>query len=412
MRTLRRRGQGLAVAALLVGCGGETATTTPTGPTYHGDVAPILADHCLGCHGADGIGPLSLHDYASASNAAAAVADATREGRMPPFHALDDGSCRSFVDGPTISDEQIATLSRWAEAGAPEGEPIPPPMRSAGPELREVSAVLDPGADYLPGTTEADDDYRCFIVDPKLDQDRFLVAYRVDAGVPRAVHHVVLYAVADTAEAAEVQALDDADPGLGYRCYGGPGTAESRSLAAWAPGTQATRYPEGTGLRLLADLPLVMQVHYSRGGEPDRTTMALELTDTVAEEAIITGVFDVSLELPPGQASVSQTAALPLPPLDKPLRLYGIYPHMHGRGRSVQAFVDRGGDSTCLIDVPRYDDQWQRFYFYDEAVVVPPPGGGFFRIACDFDTRGLDSTLHWGEDADDEMCIAAIYATY
>jgi hypothetical protein len=331
---------------------------------------------------------------------------------MPPWHVEDDGSCRTFRGGPQISDDDIATLGRWSDAGAPEGAPRPTPQPPPADTLDMVSVVLDPGDSYDNAANDDDDDYRCFIVDPALAQDQFLVAYQVNPGVERLVHHVVLYAVADADEAAAVQAKDAAEPGLGYRCYGGPGTAESHSLAAWAPGTQATRYPEGTGLRVVAGLPLVMQVHYSAGGEPDRTTIDLLLADDVAEEAIITGVFDVSLELPPGMESVGQTAALPLPPLDKPLTLYGIYPHMHGRGRSIEAFYDRGGETTCLVDVPRYDDDWQRFYFYDEPVVVAPPGGGFFRIACDFDTRGASETISWGEDAKDEMCIAAIYATY
>lgn len=399
-------------ALLALGCGGETAAPGAGGPTYHTDVAPILAQHCRACHSADGVALFPFDDFAQASSAAAAIADATSSGRMPPWHVEDDGSCRSFIGGPTITDEQIALLGAWAEAGAPEGEPAAVPELPTPETLGAVSVTLDPGVAYDNAANDDDDDYRCFIVDPELATDQFLTAYQVHPGVERLVHHVVLYAVADSAEAAEVLALDDADPGPGYRCYGGPGTLESRSLAAWAPGTDVTRYPAGTGLRLLAGLPLVMQVHYASGGEPDRTTIDLQLEDTVDEEAIITGVFDVSLELPPGMESVSQTAALPIPPLDKPLKLYGIYPHMHGLGRAMDAFYDRGGDTTCLVDVPRYDDDWQRYYFYDEPVVIEPPGGGFFRIECEFDTRGATETIVWGEDAKDEMCIAAIYATY
>ncbi|MEQ9320236.1 MAG: hypothetical protein RIF41_13810 [Polyangiaceae bacterium] len=406
------RGLIVVAASIAVGCGGEKAAPTSDGPTFHADIAPILAEHCGACHSADGVARFPFEDFAQASSAADAIADATTAGRMPPWHVEDDGSCRSYVGGPTITDDQIALLAAWAEAGAPEGDSAPPPEIPAPETLDDISVTLDPGVAYENAADDDDDDYRCFVVDPGLTTDRFLTAYQVHPGVERLVHHVVLYAVADAVEAAEVASLDDADPGPGYLCYGGPGTAESRSLAAWAPGTDVTRYPPGTGLRILAGLPLVMQVHCSSGGEPDRTTIDLELVDDVAEEAIITGVFDVSLELPPGMESVSQTAALPIPPLDKPLKLYGIYPHMHGLGRGMDAFYDRGGDVTCLVDVPEYDDDWQRYYFYTEPVVIEPPGGGFFRIECDFDTRGATDTIHWGEDAKDEMCIAAIYATY
>jgi mono/diheme cytochrome c family protein len=412
----RRPGARLAAIALCslcaLACGDGSTLQAGRGPSYHGEVAAILAEHCLACHNADGIAGLAFDDVDVARGAAEAIADATETGRMPPWHVEDDGSCRSFTGGPTIDDEAIATLRRWADAGAPAGDVAPLPEPPIIDALENVSVVLDPGESYAPSATSDSDDYRCFVVDPALDADRFLTAYEVRPGVERMVHHVVLYATADATEAAQVRALDDAEAGPGYTCYGGPGTLQSRSLAAWAPGTQATRYPTGTGLRLLAGLPLVMQVHYSSGDDADRTTIGLQLSDSVAEEAIITGVFDVSLQLPPGMESVSETAALPLPPFDKQLKLYGIYPHMHRLGTRIDAFLDRGGDTTCLVNVPRYDDDWQRFYFYDEPVVVPPPGGGFFRIACDFDTRGVTDTVFWGEDASDEMCIAAIYATY
>jgi len=140
-----------------------------------------------------------------------------------------------------------------------------------------------------------------------------------------------------------------------------------------------------------------MQVHYNRGLEADRTTVALKLADSVEEEGIITGVFDVSLSLTPGMAEVTESAALPLPKLDVPVTLHGVYPHMHRYGRSLRAHWDRDGASTCLADVPRYDFDWQQFFFYEEGVTLPPPGGGHFRIECTYDTRGAQRNITWGE---------------
>ena len=91
-------------ALLALGCGGETAAPGAGGPTYHTDVAPILAQHCRACHSADGVALFPFDDFAQASSAAAAIADATSSGRMPPWHVEDDGSCRSFIGGPTITD--------------------------------------------------------------------------------------------------------------------------------------------------------------------------------------------------------------------------------------------------------------------------------------------------------------------
>ena len=119
-----------------------------------------------------------------------AIADATTAGRMPPWHVEDDGSCRSYVGGPTITDDQIALLAAWAEAGAPEGDSAPPPEIPAPETLDDISVTLDPGVAYENAADDDDDDYRCFVVDPGLTTDRFLTAYQVHPGVERLVHHV------------------------------------------------------------------------------------------------------------------------------------------------------------------------------------------------------------------------------
>lgn len=398
---------------LVCACGGEEAAFFDAGsaPTYFDDVAPIFAEHCNGCHSAGNIAPIALDDVKQAQSVASAIKRETQSRTMPPFIIDGRGDCQSFRDDASLSDEQIAIIAAWADAGAPAGEPKAIAAAPALPTLEAPDVLLDPGVAYAP-RPNVDDDYRCFIVDPGLQADAFLTAYEVRPDVLAQVHHVVLYTVDSAEEQAAAEALDAAEEGPGYSCFGGAGTGGGRSIAVWAPGTGATRYPAGTGIRLHGGRPLVMQLHYNGGLEPDRTTIALETVDTVQAEGVMTGVFDVSLSLPPGMEGVTESAALPLPRLDVPVTLHGVYPHMHRYGRAMRAYWDKDGASTCLADVPRYDFDWQRFFFYEEGVTLPPPGGGHFRIECTYDTRGADRELHWGEGTDDEMCIAAFYATY
>ena len=180
----------------------------------------------------------------------------------------------------------------------------------------------------------------------------------------------------------------------------------------WTPGTGATRYPEGTGLRLFAERGLVMQVHYFGGGLEDDTSIDLTLVDAVEKEALITGTVDASVEIPPGEASWLQTAAIPLPGWDTPLTIHAVYPHMHRYGRTLRVDYDRGDESECLVDVPVYDFAWQQFFFYEEPVVLAPPGGGYLRIGCTYDSRTAEAPIVFGEGTEDEMCIAALYVTY
>ena len=154
-----------------------------------------------------------------------------------------------------------------------------------------------------------------------------------------------------------------------------------------------------------------MQVHYNLGTLPDRTTVDLTLEEQVEHEALLTGVYDIDLNLQPGNAAAEESAAVPLAAIAAPLKVHGVYPHMHKLGRSLHVEYDRDGQSRCMADVPRYDFDWQRFYFYDEPFVIEPPGGGYFRIRCTYDTRGQNEPVTWGEGSDDEMCITAFYVT-
>jgi hypothetical protein len=379
--------------------------------TFYRDVAPLLAAHCRGCHTAGGIAPFPFATYDDVAPLAGAIAAAVESGSMPPWHVGDDGSCHTYRDSRRLAVEDVATLVAWADAGAPAGDVAEIPEPAELPHLDDVSVTLRSAEPYAASEVVADD-YRCFIVDPELATDRFLTAFEVHPGQPSIVHHVVVFSIDTAEEQQKAEALDADAPGPGYPCYGGAGTDGGRSLLVWTPGTGATNYPEDTGLRLFAGRGLVMQVHYFGGGLEDDTSIELTLVDAVEKEALITGTYDASVEIPPGEASWLQTAAIPLPSWDVPLTIHGVYPHMHRYGRTLRVDYDRGDESECLVDVPAYDFAWQQFFFYEEPVVLDPPGGGYFRIGCTYDSRAAKAPIVFGEGTEDEMCIAALYVTY
>jgi hypothetical protein len=403
----------LAAGLALAACGGDDDRGSRTdgggpgdGPTYHQDVAPILARRCTGCHTAGGIAPFSLESYDDAGPRAQAIRQAVLDRRMPPWNIDESGTCHTFVDSRWLSDEELATLARWAETGAAEGAPAPAPERPAAPGLNSVGATLDIGVDYVPNASRMDD-YRCFLVDPGLTADRFLVAYQVKPGEPRVVHHVILYSLDTTAAEEAALALDQGEEGPGYTCFGGSRVVESRFLAGWAPGTPATRYPEGTGLRLQAGRKLVVQVHYNlhEGPLPDRTKIDLELADRATEAAVVP-IADFDLAVPPGTERAPTEATLPVL---LPITVLGVFPHMHTLGRTLRLERIGGGEPACLLDVPRWDFNWQQFYFYEEPVRLDLLDQ--LRIECVYDTRERTETVRWGEGTQDEMCLAFLYVT-
>ncbi|MFT3843228.1 MAG: hypothetical protein QM723_39960 [Myxococcaceae bacterium] len=399
-------------AALLFACGGSKPGPPPAteAVSYHRDVAPILARSCLGCHVEGGLAPFPLATYAQVKAQAAAIKSATQSRTMPPWHVDNSGACQQYVDARWLTGDELATLSQWADDGAPEGAALPPPTPRALTALTEVTTTLELGLDYTPAGNGSDD-YRCFIVDPAIGADAFLTAYQVNAGQPREVHHVLLFGLTDPDAETQAQMLDAAEPGPGYTCFGGPRVDSGFSvLAGWAPGAGATFYPQGTGVRLSGGHKVVMQVHYNlaNGAAPDRTTVALTLKPSVDHEAMVLGLADTGLDLPPHLASITQGMTTTLTGTDT-YHVLGVFPHMHTLGRTMRVERARGASTECLVDVPHWDFHWQQFYFYQQPFDVVP--GDAVTLECGFDTSSSDTEVKWGEGTSDEMCLAGFYVT-
>lgn len=86
-----------ALACLLftAACGTDVRTDDPPAvlTTWHQDVAPIVAEKCMGCHQAGGIGPFELTSYDAASENAGHRIDKIIKGEMPPFDAPEEPDC-------------------------------------------------------------------------------------------------------------------------------------------------------------------------------------------------------------------------------------------------------------------------------------------------------------------------------
>ncbi|MDC0720435.1 monooxygenase [Nannocystis bainbridge] len=376
-------------------------------PTYYRDVAPLLASRCTECHRSGGIAPFALGTYDEAAPFAALVARTAVERTMPPFNLDNSGACNTYVGAPWLAESDIATLTAWAQAGAPAGEPTGETLESPSVwRLDRVDLTLEMPTPYAP-TEPIVDDYRCFILEPGLAEDAFVTAFEVRLGRPDVVHHLTLYALDTAKDEQEAAALDAAQDGPGYTCFGDT-LVPSRWLVGSGPSDKGGDLPAGTGLRIGAGRKAVLQMHYNwqNGAAPDRTAVDLKLEPMVEREAFIGQIADKELELPPGLPAVSESEALLM---DGDYTLWGVWPHMHNLGEALRVTASRPGSESCLAQVNRYQFHWQRFAFYDRPVRVF--GGDTLRITCTYDTTSRDTTTQWGFGTDDEMCIGFFYIT-
>jgi len=379
----------------------------PSGPTFAEDVAPILATNCWGCHLEGGIAPFSLLDYEDVEPLGAAIVAATSSRFMPPWPLDGSGACNTFVDERWLSDDELATLAAWVDNGRLPGDlSLAPQPPDEPPHLESVSATLTTEAYTPEASSPANplDDYRCFVVDPQLDNDSVLTALEVRPGVAAQAHHIVLFALGTDDAEAQALAASGADGRPGYPCFGGANVPSASIAGAWAPGVPIMRFPEGTGAAVPAGRSMVLQMHYnlSAGAQEDVTSVDVLFDDSaIALRQIV--VIDSDLAIPPDTADHVEQASMVLDAA--PVEIVAAFPHMHTLGRQLRVEIGGGG---CAIDVPRWDFHWQQLYSYTAPLVVP--GGAEVTIGCSYDSSGRKEVTTFGEGTADEMCVALFFA--
>jgi hypothetical protein len=410
--------------------------------TYFHDMVPLFEAHCLSCHQQGGIAPFRLDDYATAKAQAPLIAHSTGARTMPPWNITSDGTCGTFEHSLALSDAQIASIGKWVADGAQEG--VPGSVRVPPVETLSSASEYATPAGYIPeiqgGELAEADDYRCFLFEPGIDENRFITGYDVVPGTPEVVHHV-LVSVIDPAGASDsmpgqtnaevIDALDKQSPDrAGWPCFGlaGEGVAIESVPVVWAPGQGVVKFPGDSGVLLSPKHKVVVQIHYNladpkQRGKADSTRVRLQLASQVANLGLFQlpdGLLEslgnpVPDQLPAGQASVPYTWKRSLSELGLDgvpgLKLYGVMPHMHQRGVKYQLRV-KSADSqpmACAADVQRWDFHWQRMYFYEQPWAIG--AGAEFELTCDFDTSDATSPVLPGWGTRNEMCLATLYFT-
>lgn len=426
----------LSSLPLLTGCSGEdgTGTTSTVGNdlTYVRDIEPLLNAKCVNCHTAGGIGPFALDTYEQVAAAKGAVKASVESGSMPPWMPGD--GCTDYKGDFSLTDEQIKIIGSWIDAGAPLGDPNDTPVvvEKNFLELSRVDFELTLPVAYTP--KQSPDDYRCFLIDWPEATTTYVTGFGVEPDNKAIVHHVIGFlAVPD--QVANFQALDDADPEPGWTCYGGPsggagqGGARAAWVGAWVPGGSGEDLPAGTGIEIPAGSKIIAQMHYNTLGAQsgsDQTKLLFQTSSTVEKKAAIMPFANPSwiqagtMTIAPNTKGVVHSFAadptLFVKPVTngalqggKPLTFYAAGAHMHTLGKRSMARIERAdGTKECLLDLPRWDFNWQgRFSF--QAPKVVNPGEKLF-LECQWDNNTMQE-VSWGEGTQDEMCLGTYYVT-
>jgi mono/diheme cytochrome c family protein len=365
--------------------------------TYSNQIARIFRDRCVQCHRTGEIAPFALSDYSEVAGWAETIAEVVRERRMPPWHASKEyGHFRNDV---SLSDEERDQILQWAAAGAPEGNPKDLPEARQYVEgwtlpwqPDQVVAIHEkPYA--VPATGEVR--YQFFTVDPGFTEGKWIKASQIVPGEPSVLLHVLCFVVPKDGRRREID-----ENGLGF-------------LSVYVPGYRAAPFPEGMAKYVPAGSKLLFQMHYTPVGKPlqDVSKIGLvfakpsELTHMV--QTVSTG--NRGFAIPPRTDDYRAEATMPSYKHD--LRVLSYAPHMHVRGKAFRyEALYPDGKREILLDVPRYDFNWQTTYELAEEKILP--AGTRVHCVAHWDNSESNlanpdpsTTVRWGDQTWEEMML-------
>jgi thiol-disulfide isomerase/thioredoxin len=385
------------------------ATAPPADLTYHGRIARIIERHCVECHRDGGAGPFPLDSYADLVAHAAMVGEVIDRGTMPPWFAAptpaDPETGR--VHTPWANDRSLAEaekkdLAAWLAGGRPEGDPAHAPAPRTYPDGWQIGtpdAVFE-FAEPVPVKATGVMPYQTVIVDTHLPEDHWVQSIEVQPGDRDVVHHALIHLAG-----AEEQAGDPRD------------TAAEERRGFWGeyvPGQNTLEYPAGFAKKLPKGARLRFQMHYTPNGTAttDRTRVGvIYATEPPRHEVRVAGIVNARISIPPGAADHREEASLRLP-FDA--TIMSFLPHLHVRGKACRYELIRSdGGRTTLLDIPRYDFNWQLLYRLHEPLALSAGDRLVFTAWYDNSPGNPanpdpSQTVRWGPQTFDEMHLGYV----
>jgi hypothetical protein len=362
--------------------------------TFARDIAPILQRSCQQCHRPASVAPMSLLTYEDTRPWARAIKMRTalrnKRGAMPPWFLERDIGIQHYKNDPSLTDEEIEKIARWADSGAPLGDPaeLPPPLDfgdenewSIGePDLIVASpeVIIPPSAPDKWGSLGT--------VPTGLTEDRYVAAVEVkefndvpadlgsDTVGGRYVFHHMTYGslVPDGSEEDRIRwpvhevgrNADVFAPNAG------------RLLAAGSVLDLETSHLHANGRETAAHLKFAFKFH-PKGYEPEVKR---------ARRLVGNGV---DIDIKPNQAGQELHAYRVL---DKHTKIVAFEPHQHAPGTRMCLEAIWGHNIETLTCVG-YDHNWVKQYIYQDDYAPLLPKGTILHIIGWLDTTAANRNV-------------------
>jgi hypothetical protein len=416
MRTTLSRGLGIlalgfGIAGLLPGTARAEA---PQNPTFSKHVAPIFQAKCETCHRPGSIAPMSLRTYPEVRPWARSIKAKVETRQMPPWHIDKTVGIQEFKNDRSLSDEEIATIVRWVEAGAPQGDSKDMPSARTWPDGQGWNyAALFGEPDLIIRSTSwtqkagANDTWWKPVVPSGVTEPRWVRAIEVRPGTVKGrkiAHH------------ANSDLLQN-EPG--ELIQAGPGR-----FMEWAVGKEGEIMRPNSGKLLLPGSRIAWDIHYSASDEDvtDTAEMAVYFYPKGQEPKYrqhllrMGNTGDGAVDIPPNTIKAAESFY----PLRQAARIESFQPHMHLRGKamSLEAILPTG-QSVILSHVDNFTFNWHNAYVYADHAAPLLPKGTVMKITSWHDNTVTNKAnpdpnvwVGYGDRTVDEMAHAWVNVTY
>jgi Copper type II ascorbate-dependent monooxygenase, C-terminal domain len=382
-------------------------------PPFYRDVLPILQQHCQTCHRPGEIAPMPFVTYDQTRPFARAIANDTRDRKMPPWFA--DPRVGHFSNDPSLSAGEINILAAWAAADAPAGNPAdaPPPQRwAAGWNIPQPDLVIRmPKPVAIPALCEVQYTYE--IVPTGFTEGKWVQMSEIRPSSRANVHHAVVY----------IRPPDS--PWLRHAPIGVPFTASDLTseedrrdtkttkadiLLVYAPGSSPDNWPAGMAKFIPAGSDLVFQMHYTSRAHAtvDQTSVGIVFAKQPPAKRVLTlQLTNSSFVIPPGVDDYRVEVHGSLP---NDAELLSFFPHMHLRGKRFEYNILRADGTIEPLLRVNYDFYWQLSYRL--AKPLPLKAGTVLQAVAWYDNSKNNphnpdptSAVYWGDQTSDEMMV-------
>ena len=423
------------------------AAAAPAGaaevPTFAADVAPILYEECASCHRPGDIAPMSLLTYREVRPWSRAIKDKVVSREMPPWHAAPGGV--PIRNGRGLTQTEIDTIVAWVDGGAPLGDAAKtPPLPTFSdnewhhPSGRPPDHILPlPVEMQIPA--QGEQPYITVYSEIPFDEDVFASAIEMLPSNRSVVHHLSV----NVTTLPEGTVLVDGQP---YDAHGERLTDEAlraarnsdsnalggaTKLICFVPGRGFEMFHTGVAKRVPARKALQWSLHYNSTGRPetDRSRIGIWLSDAPVTHEMLSRTIGSPLPTTPDRTlpvvvngeEVPRREVPVIPPfandwaitmqtdVTEPITFYAISPHMHLRGKDMRfRLVWPDGRDEVLLDVPRYDFNWQTEFELVDPLHIP--AGSRLIVEGHYDNSPRNRynpapqrEVYWGEQSWDEM---------